>query len=240
MVKRYKCPKHKENTPSAIVYGDYYYCFGCSARGSIEELGLSASDVTDDRYVEDLNETLKYARGLPHRNIRGLDFPSDGGGYFILWPDSTYYKYRRFDSGSDKAKYRNPAGHSQTLFVAKNKTKGDLIVIEGEINALSIAQVADCGVVSPGGVGNFSGKKGDDVVKYARPFDRVFIICDNDNAGASAAMKLKIALVASGKHKTFIELWNTDANDILTTHGREKLKQNTDHVLEMSPRVQRG
>lgn len=32
------CPYHKEKTPSCIVSGDYYHCFGCGKHGDSKDL----------------------------------------------------------------------------------------------------------------------------------------------------------------------------------------------------------
>lgn len=244
MRRRYKCPKHQERTPSAVVYGEQYFCFGCSARGPVTELGVTP-DAEDARYVEDIKETYLYIDQLPRLSIRGLSLPSDGGGYFVPWPDRSYYKYRRFDAEGAGGKYRSPSGVKPTLLKARMAEGSILVIMEGEINALSTALALESvhspiSVVSPGGAGNFKGRLSEECVKAASLFDTVYIVCDSDSAGASAAIQLKISLVAAGKHRTFIELWQNDANEVLVSHGLKGLVQKTHNLVGMPTRMQKS
>ena len=38
MSKKYICPFHKETTPSLVISGEKYYCFGCGKNGKAEDI----------------------------------------------------------------------------------------------------------------------------------------------------------------------------------------------------------
>ena len=222
-MKRYLCPIHKEDTPSVILYGERAWCFGCSRQIPLDMLGVSV-DVTFDnnRHVEDLNATLNYIDSLPEEQLRGLKFKSGPRGYYVVWPDRSYYKLR---TNGDSSRYVGPAGHKKPLFILANGFR-DVIVVEGEINALSLKEMGlNADIVSPGGAGDFYSKSMlKQYISMLLTYKRVYIITDADGPGAKAAIELKSALVAKGKRDVTIHLDTVDANDRLQS-GKEEARK---------------
>lgn len=157
MAKLILCPFHKEGTPSLALYGDGYKCFGCGKYGPLSDItGVELGDLNQlPEPAEDLESAYKYIDSLPTRAIRGLTFPADEDGYFITWADKSFYKKRLF--GASKAKYRNPRGHKQPVLWVRSEGNQSLVIVEGEINALSVARaVGEVDVLSPGSASQFS------------------------------------------------------------------------------------
>lgn len=227
MRKRYHCPKHKEQTPSAVVYHDAYHCFGCGARGPINELGLSANEKAEPEYVEDLNDSISAIKRLPKRDIRGFQLHANDRGYYLLWPNDQYYKYRSFTVDTPGGKYRGPSGHRKPWFVCSGPNDGTKIaLVEGEFNALSLASLeVGYPVASPGGAGDFYSGSARPMLLETAGYDLVHIIVDNDAAGAQAAIESKARLVITGCRDVRIHLVDKDFNDVLTEKGKDGLRE---------------
>ena len=115
-----------------------------------------------------------------------------------------------------------------------------IIVVEGEIDAMSIYQVAGgiVIVIALGGVAN--GNKliqalNDKFSADTRIDFKFLVLLDNDNAGKSAAKELTADLIKNG-YPTVYRFLSTDtekvdANSILTTQGDDALKQLIDNII---------
>lgn len=226
MLKRILCPRHKEDTPSCVVYAEHAFCFGCQQSIPLSEVGLSPEDAPEETKKEDIEAKVAEVVNLPIANIRGFSLHTDGDGYYVLWPSMDFYKYRRFGEG---AKYIGPKGHTPPIFQANlhHENMNTCFVVEGEFNAMSVAQVAqNFRVLSPGGAGQFySSKTGRELLTILKDYDRIIIIADNDAAGAKAGIELKAKCLAQGKWKTSIHLWDIDANELLVKYGQERLAE---------------
>ena len=215
------CPFHlangePEKTPSCAIYADGYYCFGCGAAGPLRDLQITTPP--KPRPKEDIHTKLTYISRLSKADIRGLQLPADRNNYYILWPDNHFYIQRsRKDS---KSRYYVPAGHSRPLFYARRENTKTLWFVEGEINALSLAQAVTDTVVSPGAATKFY--KND--LNLFRKYDTIYLVADSDVAGCLAAIELYNRLKVFNK-KIYIQLWSTDANDILVQKGIHGLRQ---------------
>lgn len=219
MSKKYLCPRHKEDTPSANAYSDGYHCFGCGARGPLSELGLPADERIDVVYKEDIEASVRAITDLPKQEIRGFQLHADDRGYYLLWPDLSYYK-RRILGAESGNKYRGPSGHTKPWFKADKKERATLALVEGEFNALSLAALElSLDVVSPGGAGDFYSRTGKDELRKLLNYRTVNIIVDNDAAGAQAAIESKSFLVANGHNDVRIHLVEKDFNDVHTEQG---------------------
>lgn len=210
-MQRYFCPRHNESTPSCVVYEDYAYCYGGCGRIELSELGPEVR-ASPKPPPEDLASTLAYIGGLPRALVRGLHLPVSGDSYFVVWPSGDYYKRRKFLPG-EGSKYLCPKGHSKPLFVAQNG-KEVLTLVEGEINALSLAEVGLRGAIaSPGGVGDF-GERLEKHSAFLSQFSRFRLVLDADKPGLDAAVATKKLLL---KHTAYVSivLMPTDANDLL-------------------------
>lgn len=232
MLTRILCPRHQEKTPSCIVYSNGYKCYSCGAWGPLSDLtGVPLPPIEPEQEPEDLEATFAYIDSLPKQEIRGLMLPVDGKGYYIVWPGRKYYKYRFFEPG--KAKYIGARGHQKPMFLGGYGIGDTCVVIEGEINALSLAQAfPGLTILSPGGSGDFSQKRTIQYYRmYYRFYDKIVILVDQDAAGARAAMDLMGYLKARG-HQVHWKLMKPDANDLLCGGGSAKLQEEIRSVLE--------
>lgn len=213
-------PNHKESTPSCAVYEDGSgYCFGCSTY--FKDLGKNVSTQAPIVEKEDLQKSLEYIDSLPKMEHRGLVFPYDNRGYYLVWPTRDYYKLRRW---TGNPKYMGAKGHAKPWFHIKNKSK-KLILVEGEINALSLHEAdKSIEIISPGGVGNFFDKSMQVALPFFKQYDEINIIVDNDDVGINAALKCK-QLINSYCLDVRIILAEEDCNEILVKHGTDKLKE---------------
>ncbi len=190
------CPYHADTAPSMEVYPDRLYCFVCRASVSHEAYAKASGQrvVAEpvERVKEDLQASMAYIKALPKMRIRGLDLPADSHSYFIVWPEGNYYHRRFFDTEAERGKYKCPAGWPKPLFIASPGIKGrTLLIVEGEINALSIrAAVPDIAVCSPGGAGDFASANGLKSLPYYLSFQRQVLVADEDAAGAMACIEL--------------------------------------------------
>lgn len=225
MIKKYHCPHHEEKTPSAVAYANSYFSFCCGRSGPLSELGLSPGDRIEITYVEDVAASLARIRALPKQEIRGFSLHADDRGYYLVWPDSTYYK-RRVYGADASSKYRGPSGHKKPPLVAAQNDGDRLILIEGEFNALSFAGLESgiC-VVSPGGAGDFYSRGNERYLRdYARN-GRIDIVVDADAAGAQAAIETKAKLMVLGCPDVRVHLVEKDFNDVLVQEGKEALRE---------------
>lgn len=219
-----RCRWHDDHNPTMHVYPDGAYCFACGKQATPEELGMEAVVLPPEREPENLEESFAYIDSLPKVKLRGLTFPADEWGYFICWPGRDYYKKRLYDETSGR--YRSPVGHKEPLFWARGRGYQTLAIVEGQINALSIAETdLHIDIVSPGGVGNFYGKVAPKVLTEYCRYSTIVIICDEDAPGAKAAISLYSQLVTKGRTVS-MKLMKQDANDLLcSTNGKEQLKE---------------
>lgn len=228
------CKWHDDRNPTMHVYADGAYCFACGKQATPQELGMEAHELPPEREPENLEESFAYIDSLPKLNMRGLTFPADEWGYFITWADRSYYKKRLFDETSGR--YRSPTGHEYPPFWVRQEGHNSLLIVEGEINALSVGEVSHglADVVSPGGAGNFSGKLARKVLTSYCTYSNIFILCDEDAAGAKAAISLYSQLVSKGR-TVRMKLMQPDANDLLcSTNGKERLKEEIQEELRIS------
>lgn len=225
MTKRYLCPRHKENTGSAVVYGDRFFCFGCGQSGPVTELGLEPGEKIQETYVEDLQASIERIRRLPLRPVRGFSLHSHDAGYYLLWPDLSYYKYRSYSGADSHGKYKGPAGHRKPWFKASEGSGETLALVEGEFNAMSLALACpELAVISPGGAGDFYSKGSEKYLQNLTCYEKVFVIADDDKAGAQAAIQATSKLKHYGVKNAQIRLVKEDFNDVHTKEGQEALK----------------
>ncbi len=161
MRRRIRCLWHKESTPSLVQYKDHWKCFGACHKSytnkEVEErTGESFDyDEKEDEEKEDLKTTFEYINSLPKKHIRGVLLPYDERGYYIVWGHDEYSKFRQFNPGKGQ-KYIGPKGHYPPLFWARHSGSSILFIIEGEVNALSVAQIVSGDVCSPGSASMFN------------------------------------------------------------------------------------
>lgn len=225
MTKKYPCPHHQEKTPSAVAYANSYFSFCCGRSGPLSELGLSPSDRVEITYVEDIGASIARIKALPKQDIRGFQLHADDRGYYLVWPDLTYYK-RRVYGADASSKYRGPSGHTKPSFKVSEGSGFNLVLVEGEFNALSLGTLEGAfDVISPGGAGDFYSRSGNaNLAIYARRYQRIDIVVDADASGAQAAIEAKAKLVTLGCPDVRIHLVEKDFNQILCDSGKEALR----------------
>lgn len=221
------CPFHSEQTPSCVIYAElmYYRCFGCGRHGHISELPdseLAELEVSDfiPKPKENMAEKMTYIKGLPIQIHRGLPFHTNGSGFYIVWPDNSYY-LKRFTNGSEP-KYVGPSGHDRPLFRAKAVRSSTLVLVEGELNALSIAKCIDANIVSVGGVGNFTHKRLNKHLYEFNRYEKIVILLDDDPAGTLGAIEAS-AYFKSLNKDVVVCLLKQDMNAVMTNEGQEQV-----------------
>lgn len=227
------CPCHDDNRPSMTQYADSLYCWVCRARLTYEEYykltgQRMRAEVAPDRPREDIDAGLRYIATLPKVSVRGLQFPTDDLGYYIVWPNAKYYKRRNYSDIGPK--YLCPTGHRAPLLVANQPPlTGLLLIVEGEINALSVAKACpELGVCSPGSAGDFTRK---DFLTSYLAYSRQVLLMDEDDAGAIGAIGLSALLRPLSKDvqimmfKKRAKGGQGDANEIYESQGKEALKE---------------
>lgn len=225
-----KCRWHEDNVPSMHVYSNGAFCFVCGKYATPNELKDIDFDTTGEVEPEDLRESFSYINKLPLKPVRGLLLPSDSTSYFVTWPGETYYKRRFFNPKSGK--YVGAAGHQRPLFWVRQGSSDTLVIVEGEINALSIGlAVSGVDVVSPGGVGDFSPRNvRKQFTSYYR-YSTIVLIADADGPGAKAVIDSMGTLRALGGQRVLWKLMCPDANDVLVHEGKEKLKSEIEAII---------
>jgi hypothetical protein len=221
-----RCRFHEDTEPSCHVYEDHFHCFVCGAHGPLSAIGLKEPSPGDrePKYVEDLSKKNAYIDSLGEKEIRGFRLRHDSMGYYIRWPDLSYYKHRLYNPEKNSDKYRVPAGHRKTPFWVRRQGQAPLYVVEGEMNAMSIAAAVEQGdVVSPGSTGDIMSKWHSVHLTQYVQYAKVIIVVDRDAAGTAAAIHLK-SLLLSRVPYTSILLMETDANEILVKEGKEALR----------------
>lgn len=207
------------------VYADgLCHCFGCGISVTAASLGIIPPVQDQPRAAaENIQEQVKYILSLPKAQIRGLELPVDQDSYYILWPDHAFYN-RRFFEGTTK--YKCPTGHSKRpLWAWQAVNKNYLCIVEGEINALSIARSCPwVSVMSPGGAGDFYSRTSDSWLPDVMGYGAIALICDEDRAGALAGIELKAKLLKHTPNVSIV-LMKEDANDWLVKYGQKALAE---------------
>lgn len=217
------CPVHNDRTPSMEVYPDGGYCFSCGAYVPMEELGLEKEVQTKKKEKENVEETFDYISGLPLLEQRGLLLRSDAQGYYVVWPERNYYKYRRYSVSDGAPRYVGPKGHRAPLFWIRSAQQSDtIIIVEGELNALSLGLAfpnAAFDIASPGSATELSRH-----LSSYLAFTEIIIFVDDDIPGLANGLVLKDELIKRGKTVVLVTL-EKDFNDILQSEGVEGIKR---------------
>lgn len=225
------CPRHEDINPSCEVYEDGAYCYsGCGAI-PLSEIGINANEISP-KPKEDVEASLLYVASLPSGSVRGFSFPTDKLGFYIVWPNAPYYKKRLFDPKA-KTKYIGPAGHKPPLFWAAQEGSQVLTVVEGELEALSLA-AAQLGwdIVSPGSAGQFASPA---LVRSCLRYDTVLIAVDNDGPGIKGAQDLASALVAKvPKLVVIYKDKERDFNKVFCEEGAPGLRNEVERRLSQA------
>lgn len=243
LLKKVLCPFHNDTTtPNCAIYDDYHYnCYACGANGLIKncKLGIykyfiECLDGAAVRPALDLENAYEEARRkynaislLPTKEIRGIKaLPYDQKYFYILYPDCCYYVGRLLPGVNSSYKYLCPSGIPRPSFTLRGQTKDTLIIVEGELNALSIHQVLpEITVTSPG-----SGPNLRRVLPFYQDYDNILVIADDDPAGRRGSLEL-VSQIGFDKVKVKLMPKSMDANDILVNYGQDRLKEEIQRTL---------
>jgi len=209
------CPNHNDSTPSLHHYSDGAYCFVCGYSTKTQY----PKNIGQIKSTSEFKKELEYIDSLPKKTIRGLDFRTDDEGFYVLWPDRSYYKKRLF---SGPVRYLAPKGVRQSLFIYADGAKDILAVVEGEINAMSLEKsIARPGldIASPGSANNL----GKFLPAYLQ-YNKIYVIVDNDAAGLAYGLDLKFKLLKQQKNTELVAV-DKDYNDVLMESGNYGVKK---------------
>jgi hypothetical protein len=227
MSRRILCRWHDDRRPSMYLFPNGGFCFVCGKSATLAELGNPEPPTEEELLPEDLARSFAYIDSLALRQWRGLTLPLDDDSAYLVWPDRTYYKRRLLHN--EKVRYLSPLGHRKPWFWARRE--GDtLIVIEGELNCLSVAEATPYACVSPGGAGDFSSTQAKKNLPSIIQYDTILVVADADAAGAKAVIDLYGELAGRGKTAKTL-LMPTDANEVLQQRGKEELRQEIERGL---------
>lgn len=199
------------------VYHDYAHCFVCGAHCKVEEL---EGDIVPRKAKKKSNiaEWVHYTEGLMTKWIRGIHLPYDSKGYYIVWPDKSYYKRRNW---TGEPRYTAPTGHKQPLLTYQSSHK-KLVVIEGELNCMSVSPYTlgkqDFTLCSPGPASDFMRH-----IKTFLQYREIVLIMDHDPAGIAFGVQVKDLLLKSGRHAKLVTR-TEDYNDVLQKTDASVLK----------------
>lgn len=206
------CPAHEDDSPSMHLYEDKAWCFVCNYSCPVEDIVPGYEPTKKE--PEDVRTKIEFIRKLPNRPVRGLRLHQDNEGFYILWPSLSYYKKRLF-SGKP-TRYLGPRGIRAPLFTFEVPDSKSLILVEGELNAISL-RVAypnhKVVIASPGSCAEFSRH-----YKEYLNFQYICIIVDYDNPGVGHGLALKQRLLKDKKNVELIAM-SPDYNDILQSSG---------------------
>lgn len=220
-------PNHEDRQASMEAYSDGGFCFSC---GWVDKSIKDSSNEKISKVPENVQETIQKIDTYPKEFIRGLHLQVDPGtsDYFILWPNRSYYKRRKY-SGSSR--YIGPRGVRAPLFLYPGRTEF-MVIIEGELNCMSFkhsifgTETPDYHVCSPGSATELLRHLND----YLTLATRFAIIVDMDKPGVIAGLKLKSELMKR-KRKVQLIAVEKDLNEILQEEGKEGIKRWTEKNL---------
>lgn len=236
---RVLCPFHIEQTPSCVIYGDRYKCFGCGKHGPISELpeskrpkhverssfGPRFSLASKNRMLARLKEVHK----LPCKLIRGFVLPYDEESYYLVYPSGKYF-IQRFFEASHATKYKAPSNVPKPLWIDNTDKKDLLLLVEGQLNAMVAKKLApQYAVCSPGGAADLMNKY---YLQTFLQYKKVCIIIDKDAAGVMNASLLKRKLLERDV-PVAVYAMEKDLNDYYTKEGEEKATKEIQKALAL-------
>lgn len=194
------------------LYEEYGHCFSCGAHKKLKDIPGYEKEKPVKKEKENIQESISKIKSLSKMLIRQLQLPADRDGFYVVWSNGDYYKKRMY---SGTIRYIGPSGHKAPIFSLPMESK-TLVLIEGELNALSLAEVVkDLKIASPGSANEFNRH-----LEYYSKFKTIYLILDNDPVGIVNGVKTKEYLLKLGKSVKLI-LMDRDFNDLLQEGGPE-------------------
>ncbi len=140
-------------------------------------------------------------------------------------------KYRRYRGEGER--FKREAGFASALFISPNPANnGEVIITEGEFDAISLSQLGFTNVVSIStGANGFKSEWTD----FFEPFQKIFISFDIDEKGNKGAEKLAERL---GRYRCYrVTLPQKDANQCLVAgYTQEEIAQCFKEAQEFKPK----
>lgn len=236
---------HDKDTFSINLENGTFYCFrsGCGKKGHFVELARDFGFQLDfgeakqykqlpQRKIEVRPAAIKYleSRGISestclkynittakdNKNVLVFPFYDENG---VL----QFVKYRKtdFDRAKDKNKEWSEAGAKPILFgMQQCKDFGSLIITEGQIDSLSVAECGFDNVVSvPNGARGFTWYQ--HCAEWLDKFKEIIVFGDNEHGQITLVTELQARVSQKLKVVRVVDyLGEKDANDILRKYGK--------------------
>jgi twinkle protein len=209
-----------------------FHCFKCEEKGNLFSLKKRLGDLPEQRYIPKPTKTidlekvelrhkallenkealnyLQVERGFSLETIKQFRLGCEGDWIaipYLLGGELT--KYRRFRGEGEK--FRREPGLDSDLYVTPNPSgNGEVIITEGEFDAISLTQLGFSNVVSVS-VGANSFKP--EWIDFFEPFKKIYVCFDNDQKGNEGAEKLAQRLGRYRCHR--VRLPQKDGNQCL-------------------------
>ncbi len=232
-------PTRKKTTEKCLAVNTVegiWMCHHCAWSGSLDK---EEYKVFEDPKIKLPENVLKYfkSRGISEGVLdqEHIGFENSGGKGWIKFP---YFfnsvcvniKYR-----TSKKDFRQEKGGKKCLYrLDKIKTSPSktLVIVEGEIDALSFLEIGSEVTSIPDGAPTPNSKKFNtkfDFLKNTQPifdrYEKIILAGDNDEPGKGVIKELGRRI---GYEKCFVVTYPSgckDANDVLKSHGKEALKE---------------
>jgi len=232
-----------------------FHCFKCGEKGNLFLLKKKLGDLPERGSLHSPTKTidlkkveaqykallvnqkalmyLQQERGFSLETIKQFRLGCEGN--YVTMPyllgDTGLIKYRRYRGEGDRFK-REP-GCDSALFIAPNASDNrEVIITEGEFDAISLAQLGFTNVVSVStGANGFRLEWTD----FFEPFKKIFICFDNDLKGDEGAEKLAQRL---GQYRCYrVRLPQKDANECLVAgYTQEEINRCFEEAEEYRPK----
>jgi len=224
-----------------------YYCHHCDISGVVKldankenTFKLDNSTKIKKSDLTPTDEAIKFfeKRGVSKATIKGLSlvYGNKWFGSINKTVPAVGFVYNNLD-GTTAVKWRaledkafTQDGSASCLWGIEKFSGGDLVIVEGELDVVALAEAGIRAVSVPNGAPSHEPKRQSGGKKYnylwsAREYlakaDRIIIACDNDNPGKILSKELSRR---TGKHRS----WRVDyapgckdANDVLVTYGKD-------------------
>lgn len=253
--------KRNERTLSVDIKDGYavWFCHHCDTSGrhvvgndnnstgyrdgglsavSEEEIAKASDELKDASSLSDMQVEWLMGRGIGIEVAEKYNIIS--GSVFIKRRGREVqcigFPYKNADGTSavkwrDGAKNFSQTGSAQSLWNIENFSGGDLILVEGEMDVLSLAMADIFSVSVPNGapageVKNISSKKFSylwDFKKQIESADRIVLACDADGPGKALSNEIARRVGKARCWKVSFPEGCKDANDVLLAHGKDGL-----------------
>ena len=248
-----------------------YKCFrsSCGAQGHFVEMARDFKYHLDG--ISDGREKKQY-RTFPRKEIitkqAAIDYMASRGiseeitrrykitvrgddPHILVFPfcdengDVRFIKYRKtnFDKARDKNKEWSEKDTEPILFgVEQCKDFDTLIITEGQIDSLSVAQAGFNNAVSvPTGALGFRWLDNDKAFDWVHKFKRVIVFGDLENGQMSLLKTLTARLMLPVYHVRYEDyLGEKDANDILRKYGEHAVRKCVENAVQVeTPHIKR-